>query len=322
MPTIMEICGYSMPDTFKGIAQQPMEGVSMRYTFAGEAEDVKAQPTRKPAQYFEMFGHRGIWSDGWKAVTYHRARQSLDEDVWELYHLDEDFSECHDLAQSQPEKLDTMIELFWSEAEKYGVLPIETNQNTGLFAGRPQPGTPRAREHFIYFPPLDRIPTDSTPPFGARSWNLRAQLRCNTRPEGALLAVGTVNNGLCIYFKDGQLIYDHNAFTEHTVITSSQPVPLGDVVISVSQQRVSKGPARVRLKINDETVGEGMVSNVPVMISSIGMDIGSNPTGVSEAFTAPFPFTGIIQRIDIETTRALRQDDEQAIELEQALRTQ
>ena len=99
-------------------------------------------------------------------------------------------------------------------------------------------------------------------------------------------------------------------------------MPLGDVVISVSQQRVSKGPARVRLKINDETVGEGMVSNVPVMISSIGMDIGSNPTVVSEAFTAPFPFTGIIQRIDIETTRALRQDDEQAIELEQALRTQ
>ena len=137
-----------------------------------------------------------------------------------------------------------------------------------------------------------------------------------------MLAVGTVNNGLCIYFKDGQLVYDHNAFTEHTVIASSRPVPLGDVLISVSQQRVSKGPARVTLKINDYIVGEGMVPNVPVMISSVGMDIGSNPTGVSEAFTAPFVFTGIIQRIDIETTRALRPDDEQAIELEQALRTQ
>ena len=322
MPTIMEICGYAMPDTLKGIPQQPIEGVSMRYTFGSEAKNVQALPTRKPAQYFEMFGHRGIWSDGWKAVTYHRARQSLDEDVWELYHLDEDFSECHDLAASHPEKLDAMIELFWSEAEKYGVLPIETNQNTGLFAGRPQPGTPRAREHFVYFPPLDRIPTDSTPPFGARSWNLHARLRCNTLPDGVLLAVGTVNNGLCIYFKDGELVYDHNAFTEHTVIASSRPVPLGDVIISVSQQRISKGPARVTLKINDETVGEGMVPNVPVMISSVGMDIGSNPTGVSEAFTAPFVFTGIIQRIDIETTRALRPDDEQALELEQALRTQ
>ncbi len=93
-------------------------------------------------------------------------------------------------------------------------------------------------------------------------------------------------------------------------------------MISVSQQRVSRGPARVTLKINDEVVGEGMVPNVPVMISSIGMDIGSNPTGVSEAFTAPFPFNGKIERIDIETTRALRPDDELAIELEQALRTQ
>ena len=76
------------------------------------------------------------------------------------------------------------------------------------------------------------------------------------------------------------------------------------------------------LKINDETVGEGVVPNVPVIISSVGMDIGSNPTGVSEAFIAPFVFTGIIQRIDIEATRALRPDDEQAIELEQAMRIQ
>ncbi|NDG92679.1 MAG: hypothetical protein EBY55_06015 [Gammaproteobacteria bacterium] len=322
MPTIMEICGYDLPHAVKGVPQQPIEGVSMRYTFASEAANAEALPTRKPAQYFEMFGHRGIWSEGWKAVTYHRARNNLDEDVWELYHLDEDFSECHDLAESHPEKLAEMIELFWSEAEKYGVLPIETNQNTGLFAGRPQPGTPRAREHFVYFPPLDRIPTDSTPPFGARSWNLEARLQCKTEPEGALLAVGTVNNGLCIYFKEGHLVYDHNAFTEHTVIRSTGPVPTGGVVISVSQQRVSRGPARVTLKINDEVVGEGMVPNVPVMISSVGMDIGSNPTGVSEAFTAPFPFNGKIQRIDIETTRALRPDDELAIELEQALRTQ
>ena len=109
----------------------------MRYTFASEAANAEALPTRKPAQYFEMFGHRGIWSEGWKAVTYHRARNNLDDDVWELYHLDEDFSECHDLAESHPEKLAEMIELFWSEAEKYGVLPIETNQNTGLFAGSP-----------------------------------------------------------------------------------------------------------------------------------------------------------------------------------------
>ena len=215
-----------------------------------------------------------------------------------------------------------MIELFWSEAERYGVLPIETNQNTGLFAGRPQPGTPRARDHFTYFPPLSRVPTDSTPPFGARSWRLEARLRCKTEPQGVLIAVGTVNNGLCIYFENGTLIYDHNAFTSHTVIRATKPVLLGDVSVSVEQVRVSKGPARVRLMMGADVIGEGLIPDVPVMISSIGMDVGSNPTGVSEAFEAPFPFNGIIQRIDVTTERAMRPDDELAIELEQALRTQ
>ena len=204
MPTIMEICGYDLPHAVKGVPQQPIEGVSMRYTFASEAANAEALPTRKPAQYFEMFGHRGIWSEGWKAVTYHRARNNLDEDVWELYHLDEDFSECHDLAESHPEKLAEMIELFWSEAEKYGVLPIETNQNTGLFAGSPNL-EPQELGNISFISPLDRIPTDSTPPFGARSWDLEARLQCKNEPEGALLAVGTVNNGLCIYFKGSTL---------------------------------------------------------------------------------------------------------------------
>ena len=183
MPTIMEICGYDLPHAVKGVPQQPIEGVSMRYTFASEAANAEALPTRKPAQYFEMFGHRGIWSEGWKAVTYHRARNNLDEDVWELYHLDEDFSECHDLAESHPEKLAEMIELFWSEAEKYGVLPIETNQNTGLFAGRPQPGTPRAREHFVYFPlwtefqPIVRRRSALAPGISKRVCNARMSLK-------------------------------------------------------------------------------------------------------------------------------------------------
>lgn len=137
-----------------------------------------------------------------------------------------------------------------------------------------------------------------------------------------MIAVGTVNNGLCIYFENGTLIYDHNAFTSHTVIRATKPVPLGDVSVSVEQVRVSKGPARVRLMMGADVIGEGLIPDVPVMISSIGMDVGSNPTGVSEAFEAPFPFNGIIQRIDVTTERAMRPDDELAIELEQALRTQ
>jgi len=322
MPTILDICEYELPEQIKGEPQQPIEGTSMLYTLGQEAADIDATPTRKKTQYFEMFGHRGIWASGWKAVTYHRARNSLDDDEWELYHLDSDFSECVDLATAQPEKLKEMIELFWQEAERYGVLPIETNQNAGLFAGRPQPGTPRAREHFVYFPPLDRIPTDSTPPLGARSWQLRAQAIIKPNTEGVILAIGTFNNGLTIYVKDGHLIYDHNAFTEHTVFHSDVPIPHGEVVLGVDQARVSRGPASVKLTINESLVGQGIIKDIPAMISSIGMDIGSNPTGVSDAYPTPFEFTGILKRLEITTQRSLRPDDELALEIRQALGTQ
>ena len=102
---LLEVCGYDSPVTVKGVEQMPVDGTSMAYTFAPEASDPDAVPTRKPCQYFEMLGHRGIWADGWKAVTYHEQGTSLDEDTWELYHLDVDYSECHDLAEQQPEKL-------------------------------------------------------------------------------------------------------------------------------------------------------------------------------------------------------------------------
>ena len=322
-PTILDICGYELPPQVKGVEQQPIEGTSMRYTFAPEAADMAAVPTTKRSQYFEMFGHRGIWADGWKAVAYHRSGNPLDADQWELYHLDNDFSECHDLAEAEPERLAKLIELFWSEAERYGVLPIESRQNTGLFAGKPLFGTPRARDRFVYFPPLVRVPTDSAPPFGARSWQIRAAV--DTGPQGAegvLLAVGTINNGLSIYVQDGHLVYDHNSFTTHTVIRSDLPLPNGDVVLGIDQHRVSRGPARVRLLANDEVIGEGIIANVPVMISSVGMDVGANPTGVSDAYEAPFEFTGQIRRIEIETERALRPDDEAAHEIRTALGTQ
>jgi len=270
-----------------------------------------------------MFGHRGIWADGWKAVTYHESGRPLDDDTWELYHLDQDFSECHDLAESHPDKLAEMIALFWHEAEANGVLPIESYQRAELFAGNPTVGTPRGRDRFVYFPPLHRVPMDSAPALGARSWHMRFEVELGSAPaNGVLLATGTINNGLSIYVQDGHLVYDHNAYTNHTVIRSDTVVPAGSHVLVVEQQRVSKGPARVRLLIDDDPVGVGMIPHVPVMISSIGMDIGANPTGVTDAYDAPFEFDGVIRRIEIDTERALRPDDEAAAEIRTALGTQ
>ena len=322
-PTILELAGVESPDTFKGVDQQPLHGQSLAYTFAGEAVDASAVPTVKQHQYFEMFGHRAIWSNGWKAVAYHKPRTDLDADVWELYHLDEDFSEMYDLAAEQPERLNEMIELFWSEAEQYGVLPIDAGDGRGLFAGRPQPGTPRARDTFLYFPPIDRIPSDGAPAFGARSWKLRADV---TRPsagaDGVLVATGTINNGLAAYVQDNRLVYEHNYFGAPTRIVSEAELPVGDVALEIDFERVRKGPALVRLTANGVELGEGFVPDISTMISSIGMDVGRNPSGVSDAYSAPFAFSGTIHRIEIATTRALREEDERAAEIRVALGTQ
>ncbi|MGI9611718.1 MAG: arylsulfatase [Acidimicrobiales bacterium] len=322
-PTIFEVLGIDAPASVKGVEQQPIEGTSLAYTFSADAADAEAVPTRKTSQYFEMFGHRAIWSEGWKAVTYHEPGGRLDDDTWELYHLDEDFSEMRDLAEAEPERLATMVELFWAEAERYGVLPIHAGEMRGLFAGHPMAGTPRARTSFVYRPPLDRIPMDTAPAFGSRSWQIRADVaRSDPDQNGVLLAAGTVNNGLATYLCDNRLVYEHNYFGERTLVTSDIELPTGEITVGIDFDRVRRGPARVRLWFGEDLVGEGVVPDVSTMISSIGVDIGRNPAGVSDAYEAPFEFAGRIDELRINTIKALSDEEEEAAEIRLALGTQ
>ncbi len=321
-PTIYELLGVTPPSTVKGVAQQPIEGVSLAYTFAPEAADAAARPTPKLSQYFEMRGHRGIWADGWKAVSWHKPGTSLEDDVWELYHLDEDFSECNDLAQAEPERLRRLVEQFWIDAGRYGVLPIEASRGQ-LFGGHPTPGTPTARDRFVYHPPIDRIPPDGAPALGTRSWTMTFELDRSASDVGALLSYGTVNNGLVVYLDaHGHLVYDHNAFTRHTVVRSPAPVPGGRVTVAVNQHRVRRGPAGVELVVGGEVVATGVIPFVPAMISVIGIDIGRNPTGVSDEYVAPYTFTGRIQRVVVDTTAAMKPDEERAVAIAAAMATQ
>ena len=127
MPTILELTGTEAPKEFRGVEQMPLHGASLAPTLAS----ADAKPGRS-VQYFEMLGHRGIWQDGWKAVVRHVQGTSWDDDdKWELYHLDEDFSETNDLAEEQPERLRAMVELWWQEAEKHGVLPLDDRAPCG-----------------------------------------------------------------------------------------------------------------------------------------------------------------------------------------------
>ena len=327
-PTILEVLGVEAPASIKGIEQQPIEGTSLAYTFGPDAADAAAVPTRKTAQYFEMQGNRAIWADGWKAVSKHEHdplhsfEDGLEEGNWELFHLDEDFSECRDLAATEPERLRAMIDLFWSEAERYDVLPI-MDRAGNLFAGHATAGTPASRSTFTYHPPLARIPPEGAPPFGSRNWTMRFEV---DRPQGdevgVLLAFGTFNNGLVVYVDaEGHLVYDHNAFTTHTVLRSEDAVPAGSSVLEVQQQRIRRGPGRAWLLVDGVPSAQADIPLIPTMISPVGMDLGHNPTGISDAYEAPFAFSGRLERVTIRTDRTFRPDEEVAFAVEAAFAT-
>lgn len=315
VPTLLEILDLKMPDEVKGVAQMPIHGTSMAYTFDEPARDSAAVPTRKRSQYFEMNGNLAIWSDGWKAVRFRDVGRPFDDDEWELYHLDEDFSEVHNLAAANPERLEAMIELFWREADTFGVLPIH-DRMTSLFGGHRTPGTPRARDHFEYFPPVPRIPPDAAPAFGSRNWAATFVFDERRGDDvGVLAAMGTVNNGFVIYIDhDGHLVYDHNAFSRHTMVRSTEPVAADVDRVVVEQFRVSRGPAVAALRSGGAVIGTGRLRLVPAMISPIGFDIGRNPTGISDDYQAPFEFTGSIRRVTITTERALPPGEEERLE--------
>ncbi len=301
-PTLLDLLGVEAPATMKGIDQMPMHGSSMRASI-----DSPATPTNHTTQYFEMAGCRGIYHDGWKAVTHHgrETDQSYPDSEWELYHLDEDFSECHDLAEQQPDRLREMIELFDEEATRYGVYPLD-DRLTGLFSPSPRKRTPRARTSFVYLPPLDHLIMDVTPPLGARSWDMRFDV---TRPSeadhGALLAMGTPNAGHVAYIFDNRLVYDVNFFGEHQIVRSAE-LPAGRHVFGVHLERVRRGPGLLRFTVDGEAIGGGgTIEKFAVMISSTGLDLGRNPSSISPDYSGPFEFTGELHRVEIDVRRAL-----------------
>ena len=173
-PTILDVLGLSAPEVVAGVPQMPVHGVSLKPVF----EDANATIERGP-QYFEMLGHRGVWKDGWKAVTHHDAGAPFDDDRWELYRLSEDFSEHDDLADQEPERLKVLVDLWWAEAEEHGVLPMDDRSATVLFRTAMRPAYPlRAIGSSI----TRRCRTSSPTPVPHRRVAGPRQSRWSTRP--------------------------------------------------------------------------------------------------------------------------------------------
>jgi arylsulfatase len=298
-PTILAELGIEQPSVFKGREQLPVSGTPMGYTF-----EAPHAPSTKRAQYFEMFGHRGIWSDGWKAVTNHRVGRPFDDDVWELYHVDEDFSECNDLAESEPQKLAELIDLWWSEAEQHGVLPLDDDRLGIAFRSR-RAGTAHASSSYRYLPPLSRLPSESAPGIGGRSWQMSAQIvRAVGDEEGVLVAWGTSNTGMTWYLRDGELAFDYNLFGTHYTAAVPAPRP-GPSVVTVDFDRNDDG-ALITVSTDGGESDTVQVPYVLRMLGMSGMDIGRDAgSPVSTRYEGPFPFTGQFDQLVVELTEEL-----------------
>jgi hypothetical protein len=278
----------------------PVHGVSLVSAF-----NDPAAPIERGAQYFEMLGHRGIWKDGWKAVTHHRPGKPFDDDRWELYHLAEDFSECADLAEASPERLKALVDLWWTEAERHGVLPMDDRPAAALFRASMRPGLPSARSRFVYFPPISHIVTDACPS-AARGWKTTIEVEHPAGGgDGALVARGSINSGFAVLIKDGRLVFDYNSFHRHTRLIADKPLAPGTHELGLAVTRTEDGGGDVLLSVDGATVATGRIGRLLFILSSTGMDLGRSLSPVTDDYEAPFVYPGRITRVVFETPGAL-----------------
>jgi arylsulfatase A-like enzyme len=309
-PSIYEAAGVPMPEMVNGTKQTPLAGVSMAYTFA----DAKA-PSTRTTQYFETGGHRAIYNDGWVATAFHGVPWELsgsagafDQDKWELYNIEADFSQAEDLAAKNPAKLKELQAIFDREAKKFNVLPLDDR-----FAARAtnpnRPSVTRGRTKFEYSPGSTRIPEGSAPPVYARSHTITAEFEMPEKGgDGVLVACGGGSAGYSLYVKDRKAVYEVNYFgKERFTVTSTDPLPAGKVTLVMEYTQTGKSPSggTTKLTVNGKPAGEGKIGNVPPVRYSatetfdIGMDLGSV---VSPAYhdEGPFAFTGKLAKVTIE----------------------
>ena len=303
-PTIMEAIGIEVPESYHGIEQQPMDGVSMKYSF----NDANA-PNAKKRQYYEMFGNRAIWVDGWKAVTLHGKRMPwiigsvtpFEDDVWELYHVAEDFSESTDLAEKYPEKLQELKAIFEEEAWKYNVYPLYDDMLKRLAAM--QDILFGDQKEFIYYAPgAIRIAEKASAPVKNRSHTITTTIDVKGHEEGVIAAVGGMTGGFTMFMKGGRLYYDYN-FLDGVYYTMVSPVlAAGETELQFKFTKTREFGGTGELYVNGEKVAEQDMPRMHISTYSLAetFDIGQDTgTQVSRLYEGPFPFVGELDRVTI-----------------------
>ena len=322
-PTILDAAHIPFPDTVDGARQKPFEGKSLLATFTNP----QAQ-TGHNEQYFEIFGNRAIYKDGWVAAARRYApwelftnplkvfRGDFAHDRWELYHVADDYSEAHDLADKYPEKLAELKAEFDKEAIRNGVYPLVP------LPFKAPTIVPKDKTHFVYFSGVDRLPLQAVPDVGGRSHRITADIVVpKGGAEGVILAAGGRYGGYSIYVKDGKLVWENNTLNKvHERVVASEPLPEGPVTVTVqftAEPQPANGsplaaflkppaPGKAEIFVNGRKVAEGHFSRFGGFASAItetfdlAKDSGSP---VSNEYSSPFPFNGQVEKVTIDLIR-------------------
>jgi arylsulfatase A-like enzyme/uncharacterized membrane protein len=330
-PTILEAAGIPEPTVVDGTAQKPMEGTSFLYSF-----DDASAPERHTVQYFEIYGYRAIYKDGWWAacmldrIPWDASPPSIarfapgtydpNKDTWQLYYLPDDFTQANDLAAEHPEKLAELKELFWEQAEKHNVLPLMAGLS--VFFGI-LPPMPTTTTHTFYGD-VENIASGMIPRVYGHSYAIEAELSVPEQgAEGVIVAEADEMGGFSLWVDDeGRLHHSYSMMgVEQYKQVSTEPIPTGDV--TVRMQFDADRPERsaggtISLYANDERIGEGRLEKTVFFRFSgySGMDIGrDNGLVVDRAYAAkaPYPFTGTVKKVIFDLKPGPRHEDEKAL---------
>jgi len=335
VPTVLAALGIEPPSAIRGVSQSPIEGFSLDPCFANPAA-----PSLHLTQYFEMFGHRSLFHDGWRAVcpwpgtsfaesgrrfgdpiSYDQLIQ-LDAHGWELYNLNNDFAETNNLAEAERDRLIAMIGMWYVEAGKYKVLPIDSRGTQRFAVERPQIAADRQR--YIYYPGTQMVPLNAAPRILNRPHSISVEVEVPAAgAEGVLFSMGGNDGGFAFFVQNGLLTYGYNYVAEQFFrVHSSGPIPAGHHIVSFeftptgpADLANGKGtPARVVLFVDGQPVGEG---NLPVTIPlslglAAGVAVGADPGSPAlPDYKPPFAYGGKIKRVMVDVTGTPIADQEE-----------
>jgi arylsulfatase len=341
VPTVLDALGLTPPATIRGVTQSPVHGVSFARTF-----DDPAAPTAHRTQYYEMFGHRAIDHDGWRAVcpwpgpSFTEAGKpfgalisaatltDLDAQHWELYHVDSDPAENHNLAEAHRDKLIELIAMWYAEAGKYNVLPVDGSANERILVERPQVAEPRAE--YTYRPGTQTVGFFAAPRVLNRPHAITADADIpEDGAEGVLICQGSSSGGWSFYVKDGKLCYAHNYLSRATYrVCSPGTLPAGRHQLRFEFEptgapdfpRGKGAPGRAQLYLDGRLIAQDQFPvTTPIGFNPGGLTCGANPgSAVTTDYTAPFRFTGILRTVTVDLSGELITDTDSEMRMAMA----